>query len=162
MSRYEKSEKRFNFIDVLIILSVLLILAASLFRAQIITFLSDGEHRKACVIHFQSEEISEENLIYIKDGTEFSWLEREQKLGVLSGKPAVTPATLYIQKDDGTYDKVADPSNAIISGTIKANVLYDEETGCFIGGTSFIAPGMVITVHSKDIQFKLTVTEIEF
>ncbi len=163
MSKYNKSEKRFNFIDVLIILSVLLILSVTVFRAQIITFFSDSEHRKNCVIHFQSESIPNENLEYLKkEGVPLYWLEQEQKLGTLS-EASASPYTIYVDEDgDGKYDPVPDEKNAVLMGTISASVLYDEENGCFVGGTSFIAPGMVITIYSENIQFKITITEIEY
>ncbi len=159
MGKYEKSEKHFNFIDVLIILSVLLILVTTLFRAQIITLLSDTEHRKNCVIHFQSESVSNESLEYIKEGISLSW--NKQELGRLD-KFQATDNVKYIQKNNGEYEKVIDTSNSIITGVISASVLYDEENGCFIGGTSLLTPGMLITVYSDKVQLALTVTEIEY
>ncbi len=162
MSKYEKSEKRFNFIDVLIILSILLIVAAFIFRTQWITFLNNNESKRNCVIHFQSEGVPEESIEYIKEGMKLSWLERGQTLGTL-GKTTVAPDVIYIEGAiTGKYETVGDPKNYTLSGTINASVVYDEEKGCFIGGTSFLAPGMVITVYSENVQFELTVTGINY
>ncbi len=159
MNSYEKSEKRFNFIDVLIILAVILIIAAVIFRAQIITIFNDGERRSECVIEFQCESVPKECISHIKEGIELSWLEKETSIGKL-GKIEVSPAQKYVLKDNGSYEKFDDPLNYFIKGSITADVLYKD--GCYIGGTAFLAPGMTITVHSENTQFEMTVLKITY
>ncbi len=159
MSINEKSEKRFNFIDILIILAVLIIAVSIIFRAQLITFFSDGERRSECTIEFQCENVPNESLAFISSGSSLSWLEHEVVIGTLENTE-VSPATAYILRNDGSYDKVSDPKNSFIKGTLSADVLYNN--GCYIGGTAFLAPGMTITVYSENVQFEMTILKITY
>ncbi len=160
MNRYGKSEaKRFNFIDVLIILLLVLIIVGVIFRAQIITFFGDGERRRQCVIEFRADAVPQETVGYVKTGKMYTWVEKDVSLGYLKSV-RVSPAVNYIQNPDGTYKTATDPSSYAINGSISAEVLYDD--GCYVGGSAFLAPGMELTIHSEDAEFKLIVTAITY
>ncbi len=156
---YDKNEKRFNFIDLLIILTVLLIAAAVIFRAQIITFFNDGERRSESVITFKADSVPMSTVEHVKTGTNVRWLERGLELGKLETFTA-SPAILYVPGLGGTVTTVGDANNCAVVGTIKADIFYDE--GCYIEGNAFLAPGMTITLYSDSAQLTVTVVDIAY
>ncbi len=159
MRKIEKSEKRFNFIDVLIILAVICIALSVIFRAQLTVLFGNGERRSDCIIEFQSEAVPNESVPYISEGLELSWVESDVKLGTLRAVN-ISPSDKYILGNDGKYDRFDDKQNSAIVGTISASVLEDD--GCYVGGTAFLAPGMTITVCSENVQFEITVLKITY
>ena len=168
---YEE-KKHFNVIDVMIIICVLLITLGIIFRAQIIESFNSGGKQTTFTVTFEAENVDVSLSELITDGLSVTWIEKELRLGTLSGitKEAsviyvpnvVVDASILPGEDssykDGTYNKVTSNDLVDIKGTFTAQ--GNSSNGCYINGTDFLAAGMTVTLSTPTAQITAVITSI--
>ena len=158
-SNIYEEKKKFNIIDALIIVIVLLMVFAVIFRSQIISLFSDTGTKSECEIAFVCEEIPNELVGMVTDGSTATWLEANAELGRLTQLSAPVEADVYETFGDQLVLKkssVAKKFSGKIVGTAVSN------NGCYINGTDFLAAGMTVTVSTGTVQFEALITDVTF
>lgn len=167
-SVYEE-KKRFNIIDVMIIIAALLIIVGIIFRAQIIDVFNSGGKHTTFTVTFEADNVPNALADKISDGESVTWLEKTLPLGTLSGIEK-TAATVYVPNTvtninplmpdykDGTYSAVASTELTKINGTFTAQ--GTSKDGCYINGTDFLASGMTVTLVTATTEIQVIITSI--
>ena len=165
---YEE-KKRFNVIDVMIIIAALLIIFGIIFRAQIIDVFNSGGKQTTFTVTFEADSVPNALAEKIVDGEGVTWLEKSLSLGTLSGIEK-TPSTIYVPNTessldslllpykDGTYNALPSAELTKITGSFTA--LGSSKNGCYVNGTDFLAAGMTVTVVTATAELQVTVTSI--
>ncbi len=154
-----EEKKRFNIIDVLIILGILFIVLTLIFRAQIINLFNDKGSRTECRITVIADELPTNTATMIKSGDQMTWLERDASIGTVESV-SITPATVYVQGISGSYSPVVSDSLYQLTCTIVTSCLSDN--GCYIDGKYFLAKGMKMLLSTPTAQFEVTVISIDY
>ena len=168
---YEE-KKHFNIIDVMIIICVLLITLGIIFRAQIIESFNSGGKQTTFTVTFEAENVSADVAAMITDGSSVTWIEKSLKLGTLSGLTrensviyvpnTVTESALPFGESntykDGTYNKVTSSDLVTVKGSFTAQ--GNQNKGCYVNGTDFLAAGMTVTLATATAQITAVITSI--
>ena len=154
-----EEKKRFNVIDVLIILGILLIVLALIFRAQIINVFNDTGSRTECRITIIADEIAADTVASIKEGDQVTWLDRDVSIGSIESISS-EKATVYVPNYDGSYSPVVSDTLYKLTCTIVTTCLSDN--GCYIDGKYFVAKGMTMLLSTQNAQFTVTITAVEY
>ena len=154
-----EEKKRFNVIDVLIIIGILLIVLALIFRAQIINVFNDKGSRTECRITVVADELPADTATSVKIGDQITWLDREASIGAIE-RVSIDRATVYVPNSDGSYSPVVSDSLYQLTCTLVTTCLSDN--GCYIDGKYFLAKGMTMLLSTPTAQFKVTVTAVEY
>ncbi len=154
-----EEKKHFNVIDVLIIIGILLIVLALIFRAQIIALFDDRGNRTECQITVIADEVPKNALEALRVGDDITWLDNSVSLGALESVSS-TPAKIYVESISGTYTAMESDSLCQVTFTLSANCLYDN--GCYIDGKYFIAKGMSLLLSNQVAQFTVTVVSVDY
>ena len=154
-----QEKKRFTAIDVLIIFSVLLLIATLIFRSQLISLFNDSSKRIDCEIYIVCENVSNEITPQIKDGSDVYWVESKVPVGKMTLTSQFSPAAVYTNENGNLYVEYSD-SASTFSGKIDAAAVSN--SGCYLNGTDFIAPGMNLTFSTEYVQFTALITDIKF
>lgn len=154
-----EEKKRFNVIDVLIIIGILLIVLALIFRTQIINVFSDEGSRTECRITVIADELPTDTANSVKKGDQITWLDRDVSIGTVESVN-LAPSTVYVQGLDGSYTPVVSGSLNQLTCTIVTTCLSDN--GCYIDGKYFVAKGMTMLLSTPTAQFKVTVIAVEY
>ena len=155
---YEE-KKRFNALDVLIVLALIILIVVIIFRAQIISLFTDTKNNEACEIVFVCESVSNDVYQNIKDQSSLIWITADAQLGTMSiDQGSEDKARVYEKNEDGKWEMELSEVNTRFTGKIAATLASDN--GYYVGGTHFIAPGMTITVSTELAQFNILITDI--
>lgn len=154
-----EEKKRFNVIDVLIIIGILLIVLALIFRAQIINVFNDKGSRTECRITVIADELTTDTATSVKAGDQMTWLDRDVSIGTVESVNT-TPSTVYIPNPDGSYSPVVSDTLTQLTCTVITSCLSDN--GCYIDGKYFVAKGMTMLLSTTTAQFKVTVIAVEY
>ena len=166
---YEE-KKRFNAIDVMIIISALLIIVGIIFRAQIIDIFNSSGKQTTFTVTFEAEAVPSTLTEKIVSGDPVTWLEKSASLGNLSDikkdaaviyvpntviDPAVNDGAPY---RDGTFSAVTSTELSRITGSFTAK--GNSNDGCYVNGTDFLAAGMTVTLLTPSAEFSVIITSI--
>ena len=154
-----REKKRFNFIDVIILLCVALIVLAVVFRAQITGYIAGGKNLVGYSVAFQSEPVENGIVGYIKSGNTVEWVEKGIEIGTVNALNAPADAEIYTLSSDGKLIVAPSTSAKKLSGTL-AIMGYEKDGGCFVSGTEFIGAGMKMTLRSGNTVFTVTVLSV--
>ena len=153
-----KGKKRFNIVDCVILLCVILIIVAVVFRAQIIDYIARGENLSEYTVVFESDPIGNSYASYITAGKQIEWVETNSVIGEIKNIESVTPADVYTVRSDGTLMVTPSDSESVVRGTL--TVRASDKDGCFISGTDFVGAGMKMTLRSNNALFTVTVISV--
>lgn len=154
-----EGKKHFNIIDVLIIIGILLIVLALIFRAQIIALFDDRGDRTECRITVIADEIPKNVSESLTVGDNVTWLDRSVSLGSIEAVEK-TPATIYVENLTGGYTVVVSETHSKAVFTLATTCLYDN--GCYIDGKYFVAKGMTLLLSNETSQFTVTVISVDY
>ena len=152
-------KKRFNAIDVLILLGILLIILGIVFRSTIISIFNDNSNQSPCTITFEAERVPNEVVDLLKEDSSLTWIDKDVSLGTLKNYEVLS-SIIYVPKSDGSYEKVTSQTEKRVTGTISTTALNDN--GCYIKGTDFLAAGMTVTISTETAVFSAIITSITF
>lgn len=149
--------KRFNAIDVLIILCVALIVLSVVFRGHIINFFSDQENLTEYTVEFISEPTKNEVAAAIVNGASLTWTEYDCLLGSIT-ELSTEKASIHSLDSSGVLHTSLSETESTVNGKIK--VFAANNAGCYVSGSHFLAAGMQITLKTDKAQFTVTVTSV--
>lgn len=154
-----EEKKHFNIIDVLIIIGILLIILALIFRAQIIAVFDDRGKSTECRITVIADEVPTNSATSLRIGDKITWLDRSASLGTIE-TVNINRSTVYVPNPDGSYTPVVSDSLYQVTCTLVTTCLADN--GCYIDGKYFIAKGMSLLLSNETSQFTVTVVSVEY
>lgn len=154
-----EEKKHFNAIDVLIIIGIILIVLALIFRAQIIALFDDRGDRTECKITVIADEVPKNAADSLAVGDEITWLDNSVSIGSIEAIEKA-PSKVYVEGLYGSYTAVDSDSLCTVTLTVSTTCLYDK--GCYIDGKHFIAKGMELLLSNKTAQFSVTVVAVEY
>ena len=153
-----KGKKRFNIVDCVILLCVILIIVAVVFRAQIIDYIARGENLSEYTVVFESDPVGNSYASYITAGKQIEWVETGSIIGEIKTVESATPADVYTIRSDGKLMVTPSDSETVVRGTL--TVRASDRDGCFISGTDFVGAGMKMTLRSNSAVFTVTVISV--
>ena len=154
-----KEKKRFNFIDVVILLCVALIVTAAIFRAQITEYIASGKNLVEYRVSFETDPTEPIFLEHINVGQKVEWVEKGMVIGEISRRDeAPAPEIVYSIGSNGNLVTFVNEEEKILKGELSINAY--EKNGCFVSGTEFIGAGMKMTLRSNNVIFTVTVLEV--
>jgi len=156
-NNYEE-KKRFNIIDTIIILGVLIIALSIIFRTQIITFFSTETSYDEYTISFEIELINNENVEMIKSNDSVTWIENDVSFGTIKQLSAPKKASIYETDPDGNITVSESNTHSTLTGTIKLDAISN--SGCYVDGMYFVGAGMTVTLATKNVQFTAVITSV--
>ena len=158
MNNTYENKKRFNIVDAIIILGILVIAASIIFRTQIIMFFSSDTTKSEYTISFDAESIDNDLVSLIKMGAEVTWIENGSSLGTLKNVSSPIASKLYTTDENGTIFVTESKTQSKITGKLTVDAISNN--GCYIEGTHFLAAGMTVTLSTKDVQFTAVITSV--
>ena len=159
-------KRKFNVIDAMIIVIVLLLIVAVCFRSKINEIVSFDKRVSDYKISFKVSSISDSSYDYflMEDSIWRNvYLDSpELLLGSIEGTPTKSPSTVYMSDEKGSIYGVEYPENSYvdISGQLRCSGIVKDD-GCFyLSGNYVVSPGDVLRVHTLGLDFSLIVTDI--
>lgn len=154
----EKKKRRFNIIDLLIILALVAVVAAIGFRYNLVEKIGVKSEEDTVVISFLIQDIKETSADALVLGDMFYWEVNKMLIGeLISKKPSFAEA--FIENNEGILVKLYNENSYDVRGEIKAKGKIKDD-GFMLGGTQFLAPGKILYVESKNIMVNITITNI--
>ena len=158
MNNTYENKKRFNIVDAMIILGILLIAASIIFRTQIIILLNSDTTKNEYTITFEAESVDNAFAGLIKNESEVTWIENGVSLGTLEAVSKPSNALIYSTDENGAISFVESETSSKVTGRLSVKAISNN--GCYIDGTHFIAAGMTVTLATKDVQFTAVITSV--
>ena len=157
----KSSERRFNIVDVFIVVLVSLCILGVCFRGPVSKWIGIEKNVEEYKVSFEISEIRYTSDKYFQAGSKVYLDSGNALFGTIEGNCSILPATTYVNGPDGVPVKVNYPKDTYVdvSGVIKCLGL-EKEGAFYLGGTYSIAPGTQLKVHTEMINFVITVTEI--
>ena len=156
MKSEKNTEKKsgVSVLDIFIILALLMCVTAAVFA-----FVFKQNTAEKNVTEAQS------TMNMIEAGDTF-YTENSKDFGTLQDSLTMTPAVVYVQKDDGTYVKTYSPENGDytkwdVSGTFTVKGIRNSNGIFLLNGNVELAPNKSYTVINDTVSMSLLVTAIE-
>ncbi len=174
----EASRQRFNAIDFLVIMLVLLCVGVVVARFTVLDDLWTTRNLKKYELTFAASDLSyaqcsaisaavqdesgERNWVYLSDG--------KTKLGTLmmTNDYMQNRDAVVFEKEDGNIvsaipdETIADKDvRWTVTATIVCYGKYDQNSGFLLGGKQYIAPNSELSVRIHDCDFKLMIVDVE-
>ena len=153
--------RRFNVIDLFLILLVILCILGVYFRSQISEWIGVEKNLEEYSIGFKVSEVRYTSSKYLQSGSAVYFDGGNVMIGTVDGNCTVLPAEVYIDGPEGIPVKVNYPKDTYvdISGRIKCQGIQ-KENGFYLDGTYSLAPGSTVNVRTEMLNFSMTITEI--
>ena len=157
----QTAKRRFNAIDVFIIVLVVLCILGIYFRSQIAEWVGIENKVEEYKITFKISEIRYTSDKYLQPGNEVYISNGNILLGTIEGNCTVLPAEVYVTGPDGVPIKANYPKDTYVDviGVVKCMGM-EKEDGFYLGGTYALAPGSKLDVRTEMLDFSITITEI--
>ena len=154
-------KRKFNIIDVIIIVLVILCIVGIYFRSRITEWVGIDKQLVEYRLSFKVSEIKYTSSEYLSTGEKIYLDNPDLELGTIDGNCTVLPAEVYLEKNDGTLIRVDYPKDSFvdISGSLKC-MGTEREDGFYLAGSISISPGMKLKVHTEMLDFTITITDI--
>lgn len=153
-----KETKKFQLIDLLIIVCVLLISAVGILRGAITGYIASGKNLTQYIVAFESDDIANSYIGLIKSGETVEWVEKGLMLGSVNAVNPAKPSQIVTVTTDGTIATATSDTTSTVSGTL--SVSATDMDGCFVSGTEFIGAGMKMTLKTSSAVFTVTVLSV--
>ena len=167
----KKNSPRFNALDALIILVVVLVLGGMYFRSNIVEYIKTAQNKQNYVISYSVKNISSSTYEYLKVGDILYFSESGDKLGSLMTAEAdkqdvgtTSPGFEYFTTSSGEIVKVGYPESEEridFKGRFLCSGSYIDDGGFMLGGDTYVAAGQSFAVQTERVTFVITVTGIE-
>lgn len=153
--------RRFNAIDVFIIVLVILCIVGVYFRSQIAQWIGIEKNLEEYTVSFEISEIRYTSSKYLSSGNKVYIDGTDIYVGEISGNCTFMPAEVYIENDDGDLVRVNYPKDTYIDveGNIKC-LGFEKDDGFYLNGTYTIAPGSTLKVYTEMMNFSIVITKI--
>lgn len=154
----KNSVKKFNLLDLVIIILLAAIILGAFFRTDIIRLIS-GEETVTMEITFETEPVSTLYYGYFAEGDKWYVSDTDVCLGTVSALSKVL-APVMVQMDDGSYEEDVELERSVISGTITVDGYLRDGVFCLDDGT-IISAGDTISAEGKLVTCKITVLSVK-
>lgn len=165
-----KKRRRFNALDVCLIIAAALLLVGAGLRIYIVkngALPGQTVTLEKYAVSFLVKDVRETSAEQFTVGSTFYIQSSVDVFGTIMDTVSVTPAELYIEDSDGnvTLTYTVDDSNDGEDGRvdIRGTVLsegYMSDTGFLIGGTTYIAPNLCVAIQSQNVLVLAQITDI--
>ena len=157
----KKLGRRFNIIDVFLIVIVVLCVLGIYFRAEIAEKIGLEKDLEEYKLGFKITEIRYTSAEYLQSGNAVYFDGGSILFGTIDGKCQERPSEVYIDGPDGVPVKVIYPKDTYIDvfGTLKCIGLMKED-GFYLDGTYSLAPGSAVNVRTEMLNFTIIITDI--
>ncbi len=174
----KKAPARFNAIDFLIIMLVLLCICVIVVRFTVLDDIWTTRNLQEYELTFTASDLTYAQCVAISNAVqdnsgERSWIflsDGETKLGELkmTNDYMQNRDTVIFEKEDGSIASVI-PDETIadedvrwsVTATVICQGKYDYDSGFLLGGKQYIAPNTELSVRIVDCDFKMMVVNIE-
>lgn len=162
-----KVKRKFNVIDAIIIILVLLGIVAIIFRSQIAGWIGAENNLSDYRLTFKISKIKKSSSDMLKASDELNrkvYLNSpKMTLGMVNDKLDITPAKEYVTNSQGKIEEIIYPADTYVdvTGTMKCSGNYRNGEGFYLDGSYLISPGETINVHTIYLDFVITVINIE-
>ena len=156
-------------LDIFIILALLMCVTAAVFAFVFKQNTAEKNVTEAqledYVLSFRVDSMRQSTMNMIEAGDTF-YTENSKDFGTLQDSLTMTPAVVYVQKDDGTYVKTYSPKNGDytkwdVSGTFTVKGIRNSNGIFLLNGNVELAPNKSYTVINDTVSMSLLVTAIE-
>ena len=159
-NKIKKSKIRLGVLDAVVIIAVVALIAALIFRFtyDMKLFSYDTDEYlvsiKATHLNYTTiDMILSEESIYLESG---------DKLGAFAQTPTVTPALNYIATDGGEMLPVYYPDNTYVDlTTVISSELISKDGFVMTKSGVHIAPGVVLQIHTAKVDLLIEITGVE-
>ncbi len=161
MSKTNQENKRFNLMDVIIILLALLCIAGIIIRVGRFDIFDKGEILNRYNIRFSISNIAYTSEEYLIPGT-LRLADHDMNLGTFTGVESSTPAVVYLNNEQGRLVRVQYPPETRID--VIGNVTVDGKTegnNFLLDGKVQLLPGCTYRVQSEYMDFTIKILDIE-
>lgn len=157
------SKRRFNRMDVLILLILATILCSIIFRFQLLDRFFKNENQDAAIVSFSVSNLQKASSALFTVGNEFT--VNHVVLGELESRSITAAKTDYIIADDGSAETalqpVYDQDRIDVTGTLRV-IGTRTEKGFYWNGTTLLCANSALSVVVSNTTFSIKITEIAF
>ena len=148
------SVRKFNIIDVFLIILVVLCILGVYFRAQVAEWIGIEKKVEEYKISFEVSGMRYTSGKYLPAGSEIYFEGGNVLIGTIDGNCITLPASTFVNGPDGAPVKVSYPKETYIdlSGTIKCMGIMKDE-GFYLSGTYALSPGSTINDVTISIRY---------
>ncbi|MBE6688809.1 MAG: DUF4330 family protein [Ruminococcaceae bacterium] len=154
-------KKRFNIIDVVLILTVLVIVAGVLVRSGFTGSFNEKFEEGMLEYEFIINSIKNTSEVYFEEGAKLYSQSTQKEVGEIISFHT-RPAEAYIELPTGEIVKTVIPDRMDVIGIAKVKGTTDDDGRCMLDGTTHIAAGKSIYSRLKDITFMFTVEDVKY
>ena len=167
---------RFNLLDAVIVLLVVLCIVGICFRYSIMDSLGLGQEMSEYTVEFSvsgldssvPEFLGEGNALYFADATsagvlcgvsDFSGMT---PISAGSATLVIKPYTTFVDDGNGAVVSAAYPESKLVDaeGAFRCNGAYSDDGRFSVEGNCFIAVGQTVTLYTDTVTLNVTVTDI--
>lgn len=149
--------KKFNVLDIVIIVLIVAIIAGAFFRTDIIRLVS-GEETVTMEIAFETEPVPTVFYSYFLTGDDLYIAGTDTYLGK-TDKLSKILAPVLVQMEDGSYEADVELEKSVVSGVLTVEGYYRDGVFCLENG-KVISAGDVISAEGTLVAFDLTVKSV--
>lgn len=153
----EKKKVRFNIIDLLILLAVIILIGALIIRFDLVGRIG-GTELEEVTVAYMIEGVRRTTAEAMQVGDVFTWRANGMTIGTLK-TVEMSPYYITVVKEDGTIERAEDEQRCVLRGTISAVGTMTEQ-GFMLGGSQFLSAGKVLDTQSPHIMVTMTVMAI--
>lgn len=156
-----ENKKRFNIIDVVLILAVLVIAAGVIVRSGFAGSFNEQFEEGELEYEFIINSIKATSAQYFEEGKKLYSQSTQKEVGEIVSF-YTRPAEAYIELNDGEIVKTIIPDRIDVIGVAKAKGTIDSQGRCMLDGTTHIAAGKNIYSRMNDISFMYTIESVKY
>ena len=155
------TKKRFNIIDVILILAIVAVVAGVIIRSGFADSFSEKMDEGNIEYEFIINSIKATSDQYFDEGTVIYSQTTQKEIGKIL-TVTTRPAEAYIELPTGEIVKTVIPDRIDVIGTAVIKGNEDNDGRCMLDGTTHIAAGKNIYARTDDITFMFTVEGAKF
>ena len=164
-----KKSVRFGILDAVIILVVLIAVVGVYFRYSLLNIITGAQHMDEYTVSYSIENIRYTTVNYINIGDKLYFADNGDDFGTLisvsenMGAVSYTPSSEYFTKSNGEIVEVIYPNNQSrvdALGRLNCVGRYSDDGGFLVNGSTYIASGQFINVHTDYVTVTIRVEEI--
>ena len=155
------NKKRFNIIDAVLILAILVIVAGVIVRSGFAGSFMNKFEEGQLEYEFMVNSIKATSEQCFKVGEKLYSQTTHKEVGEIVSF-YTRPAEAYIELSNGQIVKTIIPDRIDVIGVAKAKGTIDDDGRCMLDGTTHIAAGKNIYSYMKDITFMYTIEGVRY
>ena len=156
----KESKYKFNVLDALIIILVILCIVGVYFRSNIESWIAPKKELDEFKITVVVEKIKSTSNQYLSMGEKI-YLQSGVELGTIESFSSV-PAKTYVNDATGKSIEVNYPEGTYIDVTVVINCRGTlNEDGFYVNGTQSLSPGSTVNARTEIMDFSFTVVSID-